>query len=362
MRVKRWDVGQLSEPKRLDNGYLQADGYITRTGVFTYRLADGSERREWRPPEEVFDSASLQSFTLVPLTNEHPPVQLDASNTKEFQTGTVSNLVPDAPYVRALIQVTDEAAIGDAVGGKRELSCGYSCELDFSPGVSPDGEKYDAVQKSIRGNHVALVDRGRAGPAVALRLDAEDGVIMSTGGSQATAKEEPQLALPLATVRVDGVERAIERLEAELAAARTEIETLKAARDNASERADAAESKVSEMLTEEQVAARVKNRVALECAAASHLGDRSGWADSSDVDLMKAVVAKASPKAALDEATEEYIRARFDAALEMLDAGRVKPSHRVRVADAGIEDNSAEAARARMIARNRAQWQQKPHN
>src|SRR5690606_10908963 len=57
--------------------------------------------------------------------------------------------------------------------GKKELSCGYEVTFDETPGVSPEGERYDAIQTSIKPNHLALVFRGRAGNA-RLNLDAAD--------------------------------------------------------------------------------------------------------------------------------------------------------------------------------------------
>ena len=48
--------------------------------------------------------------------------------------------------------------------GKVELSGGYACDLAIEDGTTPAGEAYQAVQRNIRGNHVALVDHARAGP------------------------------------------------------------------------------------------------------------------------------------------------------------------------------------------------------
>jgi hypothetical protein len=58
----------------------------------------------------------------------------------------------------------DKATIADVEGGKRELSNGYASLIDFTPGETVNGQHYDAVQRQIRGNHVAVVDKGRAGP------------------------------------------------------------------------------------------------------------------------------------------------------------------------------------------------------
>ena len=72
--------------------------------------------------------------------------------------------------------VQDAAAIAVVEAGQcRELSCGYICDLDETPGTY-HGQPYDAVQRRIRYNHVGIGPRnwGRAGSSVALRIDAAD--------------------------------------------------------------------------------------------------------------------------------------------------------------------------------------------
>lgn len=62
---------------------------------------------------------------------------------------------------------------------REECSCGYHCDLDPTPGVTPGGERFDAIQKNIRYNHLALGPGGgwgRGGSTVRLRLDAGDGI------------------------------------------------------------------------------------------------------------------------------------------------------------------------------------------
>jgi hypothetical protein len=58
----------------------------------------------------------------------------------------------------------DEKAIKDFNDGKRELSLGYTCDLEWTPGTAPNGETYDAIQKNIRANHLAQVKAARGGP------------------------------------------------------------------------------------------------------------------------------------------------------------------------------------------------------
>lgn len=69
MSVLRYDqASPLSKPVRLPNGFVRAEGYLTRSGIFVYRDAQGKAIRELRPPEEVMHPDSLASFGLMPVT------------------------------------------------------------------------------------------------------------------------------------------------------------------------------------------------------------------------------------------------------------------------------------------------------
>lgn len=173
MRVHRIDLAALKPPTRRADGTLVADALLTRTGVFTYRNPDGSERKEYRPPREVFDQKSLDSFKLVPITDDHPPTMLTANNARQYAVGAVGENVRRAgSHVAATIAVHDAGTIAKMDAGKSQVSCGYDCELDETPGVSPEGERYDAVQTAIVGNHLAIVHNARAGSTAAVRMDA----------------------------------------------------------------------------------------------------------------------------------------------------------------------------------------------
>lgn len=189
--VRRFDAGELSKPVKLDNGWLRLDGTLTRVGVFDYRQHDGSVRRELRLPDEVFHEDALTSFELVPVTIDHPPEILDSKNTSRFQKGTVSKIRRDGANLVGTILLTDQSAVDQALkGGRKQLSCGYHCDLDETPGVTSgipgvaDGTRYDAIQRNVRGNHLALVHRARAGEVAQLKLDAADAQMVHSDAEQ----------------------------------------------------------------------------------------------------------------------------------------------------------------------------------
>lgn len=335
---RRYDASPLPPATRLDNGWLSAFGRISRVGVFEYRQADGTIRRELRPPDEVQAPPALASFAMVPVTLGHPPEGLlNAETTRERAVGNLGDSVrADGDFVVANLLVTDGKAVTAAGEGQYQLSCGYSCDVDESPGVWR-GERYDAVQRNIRGNHVALVGAGRAGPEVRIRLDAGDAVcVMSTPGQSEKLSTE---GLPtMRKIKIDGVEYEVseqvaqayeraQKLRADAADAEGKAAADAQARATKAEaRADAADVKIAELTKRlavaedpKAIAERVAERVALE-SKARELGAEFK-ADAADDEIRRAVIARVSPAIKLDGKDPLYVRAAFDLAVE----GAIKP-------------------------------------
>lgn len=176
-RVNRFDVACLGKPERTSQGFLRVKGFLTRAGVLEYKRADGTVVRELRPPDEVFGARSLATLSAAPLTDLHPTTMVSPSNVRDLAIGIVSdNVVPRGDLVEATVTVQHADAIAAVEkGDRRELSCGYQCRIDATPGTYK-GQAYDQVQRDIVYNHVALGPRGwgRAGRDVALRVDGND--------------------------------------------------------------------------------------------------------------------------------------------------------------------------------------------
>lgn len=190
----RYDFSPIEKYEMTPEGYLRAWASIARTGIQLYTDADGSVRREYRPATEVASPESLASFAGKAITSEHPPVLLDAENTKDYQVGfSGTEVVYDDGFVKAVMTITDKEAIERIMrGDAREVSAGYRVNYDPTPGVTENGEHYDGVQKEIIGNHIAVVRRGRAGPQVKLHLDRQDAadpsLLSNNGDRLMTAK------------------------------------------------------------------------------------------------------------------------------------------------------------------------------
>lgn len=142
---------------------------IARTGPQDYlareMMLDGDPERVvtvQRYPEDVFEAATLASFEGKPVTEGHPPENVGPENYASYTKGHVQNVRRSGEYIVADLYIND-ANLAEEVRNnvKREVSCGYLCNY------VPEGAGYR--QSNIRGNHVAVVPKGRAGSTVAIQ-------------------------------------------------------------------------------------------------------------------------------------------------------------------------------------------------
>jgi hypothetical protein len=305
-----------------DDGYLMDSPVIARTGIQLYQRPDGSLRRELRLPEDVFDAASLATFSGKPITDDHPPEAITAKNFKKYAIGVISGAAyQDGETVKAAIIIHDGASVDKAIkGGKRELSVGYKVVLDETPGIW-NGEAYDAIQKSINVNHLSLVQRGRAGNA-RLNLDRHDAVSfnqeeevnMTTdtlgrlrldSGLEYQAAQEVVIAYE--KMRADGGEMVtkLDNLSKQLDTISAERDTLKAQIESADKiRSDALEAARTE----------IKARAELDKVAESFKVDGLG---KTDREVKEMVIKTIRSDADLEGKSEDYINAAFDLTVSM---------------------------------------------
>jgi len=174
MPVYRHDLVEIKSPKIDQNGYLVADAFPTKTGVFKYVKPDGTITHELRHEDDVFKPESLNSLKNRPIVDEHSGL-LNSNNTRGQDRGHVGESIERLDnHVKANLIVTDSALIEKMQGGKRELSCGYTADVIPQVGVTPNGQKFDHRQTNIIYNHLAVVHQGRAGPTAQIHLDSQD--------------------------------------------------------------------------------------------------------------------------------------------------------------------------------------------
>ena len=114
-----------------------------------------------RDPEELEKSAP--TFNNLPLLSKHIPVSADEPQKEVIAGTTGSDTVFKDGYLKCSLAVWDAEAIAGIESGEQvELSSAYHYTADMTAGEF-EGRHYDGVMRDIVGNHVALVDVGRAG-------------------------------------------------------------------------------------------------------------------------------------------------------------------------------------------------------
>ena len=185
---------RLSEniSKREPEGYLLCLNVpVARSGTQEYLPEElglqpsSSVIQVYRPEEEVFSPETMASFEGMPVTNDHPPDGVDVSNIRALQKGHAHNVRrgsgDESDLLLADLIITDPQLIHLILDdGKREISCGYTYELHEENG--------QYIQRKIRGNHVAVVDAGRAGPRVSIKdsMTADPATINHFASAEAT--------------------------------------------------------------------------------------------------------------------------------------------------------------------------------
>jgi hypothetical protein len=182
-----FDSVGIAGTRKTADGYLVANVRVARTGIQIYTgrevdpegklgLRDMASVRVYRPEEEVFSHESMHSYAHRPITNDHPTVSVSAENWRDLSVGQTGGEVKrDGDFVVVPMVLMDAPTIRMVESGKRQLSMGYNCVLDATPGVTPDGQDYDAVQRQPRMNHLAVVVAARAGEYARIGDEIDDG-------------------------------------------------------------------------------------------------------------------------------------------------------------------------------------------
>lgn len=142
---------------------------LARLGPMQYRAAElglpGNPEQIItvnRYAEDVFAPAAIASFEGKDVTAGHPPENLTADTWAAYARGHVENVRRQEDFLVGDLIIKDSQLANEVQSGAvREVSAGYTAEF------LPDGDCLK--QTNIRGNHVAVVPRGRAGHDVAIK-------------------------------------------------------------------------------------------------------------------------------------------------------------------------------------------------
>lgn len=320
MTVNRFDKANFKTTIKTDEGYLKSESIVTRTGVFLYQNADGTVRRELRHPDDVFEYDSLESLKLKPVTDDHPTQKIvNSENFKEIAVGyTGESVNTDGSYILANFVITDPKTIQAIEGGKkRELSLGYTVELEREDGEY-NGQRYTHRQKNIRYNHLAVVERGRAGSVARIHLDSNDAFLIDHEHKEVVMENN------LKTITLDGIDykaapevmNAFTKIKNDFNDLTTKFDSqsndfkkLEAERDALKVKVDELESINHDALINQAIEERM---VALD-SAKKILGDASKIDVKMDTnEIYKAVISQKMPDVNLDEKDSYYLKAAFD--------------------------------------------------
>lgn len=384
-------LGSVQRYERLDSWMLvgcavtDADGFlrdspiVARTGIYIYQQPDGTIRREYRPPEEVFDTDSEASFIGKPIVVGHPASGIVNSDTaQDLAIGTIlsSGYQKDETNIACDIVIHNPSAIGE----KRGLSLGYRVDIEEAPGITPDGQQYDVIQRNIRINHLAVVDRGRAGAKARLNLDGDeiiegvetkmkikidsvdfevDEKIANYVNSLQNKEENARVKLDTANTELKSVKEQNTALKADADDKKAKLDAMTAERDGLKAKVDAADAEKEKAVKEavEAVKADMQERAELEETAKIAKVEKTDGLTNAE---LKAGIVKAAfgEKFKLDGASDAYLDGAYSAAKEMLRNDNAK--NQAAKAKGGAEkqetkNDSANDARSRMIARMRGE-------
>jgi hypothetical protein len=294
---------------KTDEGYLVGKAVFTRTGIFQYQRADGSIYNELRTSEEVFSQDSINSFKLKPVTNNHPEEKVDVDNIKNYQVGNIGeDLKRDGSNLVGSVIITDSQTIKDIENGKRELSLGYTVELIKEDGEF-EGQQYEFKQTNIRGNHLAIVYQARAGRQARLNLDGQDAVCVNNINNNNNKMSEKDNSKDLQS-KIDTLEENKADLSKKIGEMQIKIDSLEGERDALKEKIDS----ISKKDNSEEIASLVKARKELEKTAESILN--KDLSEKTDSEIMLEVI-KENSELKMDGKSEEYIKATFDAVVNL---------------------------------------------
>lgn len=154
-----------------DSGFWSIkDNPISKEGVFPYLGRNISPELEpdkiymvYRPIEELSADETLTSFNGVPFIDNHEMIGEGFTPYDERPAGGVlMNPRTENGVMYGDFKIYSEDLKEKILNGKKELSLGYLCDYEVKRGVW-NGKPYDAIQKHLRGNHIALVDNARMG-------------------------------------------------------------------------------------------------------------------------------------------------------------------------------------------------------
>jgi hypothetical protein len=340
----------LDSPTRLNNGYLSVWAKVTHPGVFDYsdETFNGSKKLVYRSAEDVFSPSCLDSFTAIDLTDGHPAEAWVTD--KSFRTsaiGTVKQVMQDGNWLTANIIIKDKTAIDEVLGGRKYVSVGWLREQVSTPGMTVtdpmtnDEVKVDFQHRKLQANHIALVPVGRAPragwgsaictdytkepmdkttpvtePTPAVKVEVAEAKVETKPEAAVDTETPTVVEIPVAPIEIEINVNEPEE-EAEELVLKSTYDASQAALLAATQRAETAEARITELSNELTQAcsptvldALVTTRMELTALAQGFQVDAKGM---TNTDIKISVLRKAFPNISPDKfASPDYQAALWD--------------------------------------------------
>ena len=319
-----------------DKGYMRAQAAFYGTGVLKYYgqelgvpgVDPSKQYSIYVDPEDIFSADAINSFAALPITDGHPQRPVTAKNSRDLSRGHTGQrvgreVIGPGEYVVADIIITDEELVRKVQAGTAELSIGVEQSVILEPGIAPDGTPYDGKFEKTRGDHLAVVPRGRVDGAVI--------VLNSKGEIEMPDKHETTSASENAAIQAELVlkKQEIQNLQAEHA----ELTAKLSERDAlvASLEAQVEENNAKLVLNSNEFSAAVETRVHI-LNTAQKIADAGFDSSMSNMEIAKAALTTAGVKFP-EDASEGYLMGALDVAAAnaakpkpMITAGDQKPA------------------------------------
>lgn len=337
------------------DGSLVAEVNAARVGVQQYlasevnapdTFARDAVINVYRPEKSVFNTDSMASFAAAPFTIDHPSQPVDSKNWKALGVGEVNgDVVRDGGFVRVPVIVRDAIAVEQIQKTHKELSMGYSCDLEWTSGVTADGQSYDAIQNNIRINHIAAVKAARGGSE--LKISDERNAPKNKEKVVETITLD---GLPVKLDDADAVKAAFKKLQDMAAKSAKELEEDKAknAKEMAEKDAEIDDLK-SKVVDEATIDARAAEKADV-LAKAKTIAKDADFAGKTVSEIKRMTVAAKLGDSVVADKCDIYVDARFAAMIESTDSLKDAISNPAVHVDALTAMNDAKEKRKAAIA------------
>lgn len=313
---------KITQREFTDEGFLRVPGKVARTGIQQYLACelglDGDPNRiinVYRPPEEVFAPDSLASYDSSDITLQHPDTLVDSSNYSRTVKGVVrgAGKPTDDEWVLCDLIVKSKDAVDAVLAGMCELSAGYTATYDDTPGVAPDGTPYQFKQTNIRINHVAIVDRARAGSNARI-FDASQpsGGIMPVNITLDSGRAIDVADAANAQLVADAYDRLLKRVNDAETTAKASLDASQAKIDDLTGKLE----KATLAASDEAIKQRVEEIAQVQTKARKVAGDQFSCDSVNATDIMRAALSTRYPSRSFADKSADYVQAAFDMASE----------------------------------------------